>query len=191
MPTDESATANDVLQVLDFLQQHGLEVWLHGGWALEALTNIPRPHNDIDLLTDEANRNRLRQLFGDGVLSERMHKMEVEFNSVILDIVFFHRALGGRLLTFHPKLVAAWPRDLLTHGRMGAIAGRQVPVISPGGLFIEISHNVGKNQQLLEKNRRDRELFKDLLPPSREKELRRIFPRKNTFLNRLRARVGL
>jgi lincosamide nucleotidyltransferase A/C/D/E len=43
-------TADDVLRVLDLLEEAGVDVWLDGGWGIDALLREQtRPHNDLDI----------------------------------------------------------------------------------------------------------------------------------------------
>jgi len=46
----ESMTANEVLEVLGWLDMVGIEVWVDGGWGVDALLGEEtRPHSDLDL----------------------------------------------------------------------------------------------------------------------------------------------
>lgn len=182
-------TAEEVLGIIGFLKEHGVDVWLHGGWALEALTGIARVHTDIDIITDERHRDRLRNLLAGRIVKDRMHKLQVNFDGAEVDLVFFSKE-RGRLITWHPKLIAVWPPDLLTHGKTARLSGRDVPIISPTALFIQISHRVGKTRELKEKNERDRGLFHDIISDEQKKMAAKFFPREVTLVNRLRTALG-
>lgn len=46
-------TANDVLEMLDLLRRAGVEVWIDGGWAVDAnLGEQTRRHGDLDLVIE-------------------------------------------------------------------------------------------------------------------------------------------
>jgi lincosamide nucleotidyltransferase A/C/D/E len=43
-------TADDVLDILAALRQAGVDVWIGGGWGIDALVGEQtRPHRDLDL----------------------------------------------------------------------------------------------------------------------------------------------
>ena len=53
--------ASDVLEVLDLLAAAGVEVWVDGGWNVDALLGAQtRPHNDLDLVIDHVDVDRVR-----------------------------------------------------------------------------------------------------------------------------------
>ena len=53
----------DVLMVLDVLTGAGIEVWVDGGWGVDALLGAQtRPHNDLDLVIDHLDADRYRTL---------------------------------------------------------------------------------------------------------------------------------
>jgi lincosamide nucleotidyltransferase A/C/D/E len=46
-------TAADVVDLVDSLQRAGIDVWLDGGWAVDAaLERQTRSHDDLDLVVD-------------------------------------------------------------------------------------------------------------------------------------------
>jgi lincosamide nucleotidyltransferase A/C/D/E len=55
--------AEDVERLLDRLERLGVPVWIDGGWAVDALLGEQtRPHGDLDLVIEQENVARLRQL---------------------------------------------------------------------------------------------------------------------------------
>jgi lincosamide nucleotidyltransferase A/C/D/E len=44
-------SAADVLEILDALERAGADVWIGGGWGIDALLGVQtRPHRDLDLM---------------------------------------------------------------------------------------------------------------------------------------------
>jgi lincosamide nucleotidyltransferase A/C/D/E len=58
-PMDAAA----LLQVVDRLEEHGIEVWLDGGWGVDALLGREtRQHDDLDLVAELRCSNRIVEL---------------------------------------------------------------------------------------------------------------------------------
>jgi lincosamide nucleotidyltransferase A/C/D/E len=52
--------AEHVVQLLDRLEQAGIDVWLDGGWGVDALLNEQtREHDDLDLVVSRSDARRL------------------------------------------------------------------------------------------------------------------------------------
>lgn len=66
-------TARDVVDVLALLDDVGVDAWLDGGWAVDAaLETQRRPHDDLDLVIELGDVDRLRSAFaGRGYLVAR------------------------------------------------------------------------------------------------------------------------
>lgn len=189
--TSVKSTADDLLALLEVFQQNGISVWLHGGWALEAVTGVARAHSDIDLLTHESNRGKLKQLFREKVSEETSHKLELKYGTVTVDLIFFEQVAGGRLVSWTPRIIAFWPPDLPAARNYGQIGGHEVPVVGLAALYMEIANTVRKKQPMLQKNKADLEILERVLTPEAREIGTRLFPRENTFWNRLRTRLGL
>jgi lincosamide nucleotidyltransferase A/C/D/E len=44
-------TASDVVEVVDLLESRAIDVWLDGGWGVDALLEaVTRPHDDLDIV---------------------------------------------------------------------------------------------------------------------------------------------
>jgi lincosamide nucleotidyltransferase A/C/D/E len=55
--------ARDAAQLVEFLEQRGLEVYVDGGWAVDALLGVEtRPHDDLDIAVPHHHVPRLREL---------------------------------------------------------------------------------------------------------------------------------
>ena len=59
-------TAQAVLNLIQLFQNHGIQVWIDGGWAVDAvLSRETRPHEDLDLALAHADVPQLRQILED------------------------------------------------------------------------------------------------------------------------------
>lgn len=60
---DEGMTAEDVVELLRLFKQNGIEVYVDGGWGVDALlAEQTRPHRDLDIALPHKYVPRLRQL---------------------------------------------------------------------------------------------------------------------------------
>jgi lincosamide nucleotidyltransferase A/C/D/E len=56
-------TAADVLEILEWLGTAGTDVWLDGGWGVDALVGEQtREHRDLDLIVRDAHESRMREV---------------------------------------------------------------------------------------------------------------------------------
>jgi GNAT superfamily N-acetyltransferase len=56
-------TSDDVAQLMRRLAEAGIEVWLDGGWAVDALLGEEtRPHDDVDIVVRESDLPRLLEI---------------------------------------------------------------------------------------------------------------------------------
>lgn len=57
--------AEDVISIYQRLLTHGIQVWLTGGWGVDALLGAQtRPHKDLDLIMLVDDVARMRELLG-------------------------------------------------------------------------------------------------------------------------------
>ena len=48
--------AEDVLELYALLLEHGVQIWLDGGWGIDALLERQtRPHKDLDAFVDKVS----------------------------------------------------------------------------------------------------------------------------------------
>jgi len=62
-PRQPEMTVSDVVQLLRLLAEQGIEVWVDGGWGVDALLGEQtRAHRDVDIAIPHADVPRLRAL---------------------------------------------------------------------------------------------------------------------------------
>jgi lincosamide nucleotidyltransferase A/C/D/E len=73
--------ASDVVEVIAWLEQHGIEVWLNGGWGIDALLDHQtREHDDLDITisaTDRTAYNAAMEALGFAI-----YRVDNDFNWV-------------------------------------------------------------------------------------------------------------
>lgn len=122
----------DTADLMALLGQHGLEVYVDGGWAVDAVLGAQtRPHDDLDIALPHAHVPHLRALLGTRGFHEQRRNDSWECNFVLADE-------AGRLLDVHSYTLDAaglnvggvpYSSQHLT-GR-GVIGGYRVRCISP------------------------------------------------------------
>lgn len=89
----EKMAASNVVELLDFLEGHQIEVWLNGGWGVDALLgHQTREHDDLDITISAADKQRYAQAMAD--LGYATYRIDNEFNWVLVDS-------RGRLVDVH------------------------------------------------------------------------------------------
>ena len=76
--------ASDVLELLDWIQAHNIEVWLNGGWGIDALLgHQTREHDDLDLTISATDS----QAYADAMakLGFTTSRIDNDFNWVLVD----------------------------------------------------------------------------------------------------------
>lgn len=180
-------TAEHLIRIMEMLKGAGIHAWVHGGWALEALTGVSRPHSDIDLLAAEKTRADFKRLFAGKIKHEASHKLEIDVDGADVEPTFYKG--NGPYYTITPRVVMLWPANVFDESVKGKINGVEIPLVSPVALYALLANTVLKKPPMLEKNRRDLELMNGLLTPEQKKAAEVYFPMENTFLNRLRIRM--
>jgi lincosamide nucleotidyltransferase A/C/D/E len=76
----------DVLDVLDLLCAHRIDVWVDGGWNVDALLGVQtRPHNDLDLVIDHVDVARYRAAMVSAGFETKPTADAMEHNFVMVD----------------------------------------------------------------------------------------------------------
>ena len=130
-------TSTDVRWIYGRLRALGIEVWIDGGWGVDALLEMQtRPHNDLDIVIQQSDVSKLRRLLeAEGyrdvprddtspwnfVLGDN-HRREVDVHAIVLD------AKGNGLYGPTEKGVM-YPAESL--GGTGKIDGEVVRCIAP------------------------------------------------------------
>jgi lincosamide nucleotidyltransferase A/C/D/E len=181
---------DDLFRLLDCIEKHGVRVWLHGGWAMDALTGRTRPHADVDLLAHANDRERIARAMAPYVIKKYSYKLKLNFEGTKVDFSFFTRLWNGMPVMRLPHYTVTLPAGSLD-GYEGTINGRKVNVISPLGYYCEIGEEYMKSPEKLEKNRLDRELYGDRISDEDKETARRYFRENQTWFSRLLFLSGL
>jgi lincosamide nucleotidyltransferase A/C/D/E len=126
-------TENDVIGLLKRIEQAGIEIWLDGGWGVDALLGRQtRAHNDVDVFVQKKNSVAFTTM----LLSNGYSETKVEFttndqtawtdsDNHIIDLHLFEFAEAGSL-RFEGEI---YPADILTgKGIIGVTAVRCLTV---------------------------------------------------------------
>jgi lincosamide nucleotidyltransferase A/C/D/E len=85
--------ASDVIEILSRLEQHGIDVWLNGGWGVDALLGRQtRDHEDLDITISAADRAAYTAAMA--AAGFRTYRVDNDFNWVLIDE-------RGRLVDVH------------------------------------------------------------------------------------------
>jgi lincosamide nucleotidyltransferase A/C/D/E len=141
--TAPEMTADDVIGFLRMTQSVGVDIWIDGGWAVDAcLGQQTRPHADLDIVIEQRDLEALvsamhllgwREVDRDDsqpsinfvMADHRGH--EVDFHVIVIDE-------QGRGVYGPPANEAYWPAQALTWSA-GLIAGQSVRCTSPQWLI--------------------------------------------------------
>jgi lincosamide nucleotidyltransferase A/C/D/E len=129
-------TAEDAVDILDTLEAAGIDAWLDGGWAVDAVVGEQsRAHKDLDLIVRVSDAAAmLVALAGD----------EFVFDHGVLDSNFVVRDTRGREIDVHPVRFDSdgngiyrmengddWVFPAEGFQGRGRIAGREVMALTP------------------------------------------------------------
>ncbi len=79
-------TADDVLNIIKLLKKNDIEVYIDGGWAVDAvLGEITRPHEDLDIAIPHKFTPQLRELLAAHGYKEIFRDDSWECNYVLCD----------------------------------------------------------------------------------------------------------
>jgi lincosamide nucleotidyltransferase A/C/D/E len=126
-------TAADVIEVVSWLEHHGVDVWLNGGWGVDALLgHQTREHEDLDITISAADRAAYTAAME--AAGFRIYRVDNDFNWVLVDRR--ERLVDVHLVDFSETLVTATgfrtygpgglPFELGSLEGRGSIAGKAV-----------------------------------------------------------------
>lgn len=134
MPGETSMAESDVLTVVDSLIHAGVDVWIAGGWAVDAVVGeTTRPHRDLDLAVrsdhletataalGQLGYARTLDLLPVRLVMEAPGGRSVDLHPVTFDATGFGRQVGGE------GRVYEYPADGFGTGR---IDGRTVACLT-------------------------------------------------------------
>ena len=71
---------NDACEILSWAYNNNIEIWLDGGWGVDALLGkVTRQHNDIDLFVEEKNYNKFIEI----IKNKGFNEIVVEYTSEV------------------------------------------------------------------------------------------------------------
>lgn len=121
--------ANDVIKLYKLFEQNGIEVWIDGGWGVDALLGKQtRPHDDLDIAIEHKSVEKLSHLLNEQGYKEKKRSSDWNFvlvnGSKEIDVhVFEFDEKGNNIYGI------AYPKESLTG--TGTINGNAVKCISP------------------------------------------------------------
>ena len=118
-------SASDVIELIDWLERHGIEVWLNGGWGVDALLcHQTRDHEDLDITISAKDRQAYTSAMQ--ALGFSTYRVDNNFNWVLIDG-------KGRLVDVH-----------LVDFSETAINNAAIKVYGPQGLPFEVGSLKGE-----------------------------------------------
>jgi lincosamide nucleotidyltransferase A/C/D/E len=107
-------TAPDVVELLNWFEQHRIDVWLNGGWGVDALLgHQTRKHEDLDITISAADRAAYTAAME--AAGFRAYRVDNDFNWVLVDRR--ERLVDVHLVDFSETLVTA--TGVRTYGPAG------------------------------------------------------------------------
>jgi lincosamide nucleotidyltransferase A/C/D/E len=117
--------ASDAVELLSWLEARGIDVWLNGGWGVDALLGQQtREHEDLDITISATDRAAYTAAMD--AAGFRTYRVDNEFNWVLVDE-------RGRLVDVH---LVDFSETLLT--------GTGVSTYGPAGLPFEVGSLEGR-----------------------------------------------
>lgn len=117
--------ASDVIELVDWLQQHRVDVWLNGGWGVDALLgHQTRDHVDLDITISAADRDAYTKAIQ--ALGFSTCRVDNDFNWVLTDG-------HGRLVDVH-----------LVDFKNTTVNDAGTTLYGPGGLPFEVGSLEGQ-----------------------------------------------
>ncbi|MEU2249358.1 amino acid transporter [Streptomyces sp. NPDC019224] len=130
-------TGDDVLEILDVLRGAGAEVWIGGGWGIDALVGRQtREHQDLDLMHRLEQEPLVVAALAETGFAETLDWRPVRFvvadaagRRIDLHPLVFGSGGGALQESLEPGKPFAYPADCFV---TGSVEGRTVPCLSAG-----------------------------------------------------------
>ena len=78
--------ADHVVEVYNLLESHGINIWIDGGWGVDALLQEQtREHGDLDIAIEERDLPRMRDLSGQSGYQDKGEEHRRPWNFILTD----------------------------------------------------------------------------------------------------------
>lgn len=129
---EKEMTAQDVVEFAKLLEKHGIELWIDGGWGVDALLGEQtRPHEDLDIAVRHRDVQKIRELLESQGYRDIPRDDTSEYNFVLGDD-------HGHQIDFHSFELNEQGENILglaykgEHLKgQGTIDGHQIKTITP------------------------------------------------------------
>lgn len=163
-------TSSALIELLDLLERAGIEVWLDGGWGVDALIGTQsRLHRDVDIIVRVDDVPRLEKILGARGFARRRGSppdsfvlgddpgLEVDVHAVVFD------GDGNGLYRMENGEIWVYPAQ--GFGGRGVVDGRAVRCLSPAVQVLCHAHGYVPSERDLLDMRLLEERFGVELPP--------------------------
>lgn len=163
-------SARTLVELLQVFEEAGIEVWLDGGWAVDAvLGEQTRPHKDVDIILQASDVETLCNLLHRRGYGIRPGGTESNFvladdsgNEVDIHAIAFDREGNG---VYRMEDGSDWIFPATGFDGRGVIAGRAVRCLSPVVQVLCHAHGYTPTEKDLTDMERLRARFGVTLPP--------------------------
>ncbi len=153
--------AASLVEVVETLEADGIEVWIDGGWGVDALLGEQvREHDDLDLLAERRHADRIGELLGDlgyelvdGAPPQSFVLVDERGRQVDVHPVTFDREGGG---VYEMRGGRKWVYPAQGFSGRGRVSGREVRCLSP-----EVQVLVHNGYELGDKDYRELALLRE------------------------------
>ena len=130
-------TSADVIDIYSTLSGLGIQIWIDGGWGVDALLGKQtRPHKDLDIALEYLHLVRFEQFLASRGYHRTKREIERPFNFVLaddtgreIDVHVISLDESGNGIYGPPESGVIYPAESLTG--TGTISGVKVRCISP------------------------------------------------------------
>jgi lincosamide nucleotidyltransferase A/C/D/E len=170
MDPHREMTSSSLLELLALLERSAIDVWLDGGWGVDALLGTQhRPHKDVDLIPRVVDVPRLVEVLGargfalkEGSPPHSFVLADGRGLEVDVHAVAFDEAGNG---VYRMENGSDWIYPAEGFGGRGVIAGRSVRCLSATAQVLCHAHGYAPAEKDLRDMERLRDRFGVELPP--------------------------